>query len=73
VVVVHERNATVSHKTSTSATSATVSHAHSGHSTQADRLSSPPKSHAESNKTAAGSHGVGKRPRSGKTEESKKQ
>ena len=73
VVVVHERNATVSHKTSTSATSATVSHVHSGHSTQAGRLSSPPKPHAESNKTAAVSHGVGKHPRSGKTEEPKKQ
>ncbi len=73
VVVVHERNATVSHKTSTSATNATVSHVHSGHSTRAGRLSSPPKPHAESNKTAAVSHGVGKHPRSGKTEEPKKQ
>ena len=73
VVVVHERNATVNHKTSTGATSATVSHVHSGHSTQAGRLSSPPKPHAESNKTAAVSHGVGKHPRSGKTEEPKKQ
>jgi hypothetical protein len=73
VVVVQERNATVSHKTSTSATSATVSHVHSGHSTEAGRLSSPPKPHSESNKTTAVSHGVGKHPRSGKTEEPKKQ
>jgi hypothetical protein len=73
VVVVQERNATVSHRTSTSATSATVSHVHSGHSARAGRLSSPPKPHAESNKTAAVSHGVGKHPRSGKTEEPKKQ
>jgi hypothetical protein len=72
VAVVHERNATDSHRT-TSATSATVSHAHSGHSTQASRLSSPPKPHADSNKTAAASHGVGKHPHSGKTEEPKKQ
>ena len=73
VVVVQERNATVSHKTSTSATSATVSHVHGGHSTQAGRLSSPPKPHSESNKTTTVSHGVGKHPRSGKTEEPKKQ
>ena len=73
VVVVHERDATVSHRTSTSTTSATVSHAHSGHSTRADRLSSPPKPHAESNKTAGVSHGAGKHPRSGKKEEPKKQ
>jgi hypothetical protein len=73
VVVVHERNATVSHRTSTSATSATVSHVHGGHSTRAGQLSSPPKPHAESNKTAAVSHGVGKRPRSGKTEQPKKE
>jgi hypothetical protein len=72
VVVVHERNATVSNRT-TSATSAAVSHVHSGHSTQASRLSSPRKPHAESNKTAAVSHGVGKHPRSSKTEEPKKQ
>jgi hypothetical protein len=67
VVVVQERNATVSHRTSTSATSATVSHVHSRHSARAGRLSSPPKPHAESNKS------VGKHPRSGKTEEPKKQ
>jgi hypothetical protein len=73
VVVVHERNATVSHKTSTSATSVTVSHVHSGHTTRADRLSSSPKPHAESNKTTAISHSAGKRSRSGKTEEPKKQ
>ena len=73
VVVVQERNATVSHRTSTSATSATVSHVHSGHSTRAGRPSSPPKPHAESNKTAVVSHGVGKHPRSAKTEEPKKQ
>jgi len=73
VVVVQERNATVRHRTSTSATSATVSQVHSAHSTRVDRLSSPPKPHAESNKTAAVSHGVGKHPRSGKTEEPKKQ
>jgi len=72
VVVVHERNTTVSHRTSASAPSATVSHVHSGHSTRAGQLSSPPKPHAESNKTAAVSHG-GKHPRSSKTEESKKQ
>jgi hypothetical protein len=60
-VVVNERNATVSHRT-TSATSATVSHVNSG----------KPKPHAESNKTAAVSHGVGKHPRSGKTEEKPK-
>jgi hypothetical protein len=73
VVVVHERDATVGHRSSTSTTSATVSHTHSGHSTRADRLSSPPKPHAESNKTAAVSHGAGKHPRSGKKEEPKKQ
>jgi hypothetical protein len=73
VVVVQDRNAAVSHKTSTSVNRTTVSHVPNGHSTQAGRLSSPPKPHAESNKTAAVSHGVGKHPRSGKTEDPKKQ
>jgi hypothetical protein len=73
VVVVQDRTAAVSHKTSTSVNSTTVSHVHRGHSTQASRLSSPPKPHAESNKTAAVSHGAGKHPRSSKTEEPKKQ